>query len=61
MTDPANDYEAQHAQPVDNGVETEAERVARQQKETQAAGGDTETRNAGSMNAQNTPGPETQE
>lgn len=60
MTNPS-EYEAQHTQPVDNGVETESERVARQQKETQAAGGTTETSNAGSMDAQNTPGPETQQ
>ena len=58
MTNPGSNerpYEAQHT-----SQETEAERVANQQKETQAANGEVETRNAGSMDAQNTPGPETQ-
>lgn len=58
MTNPGaseRPYNAQHS-------ETEAERVAREQKEVQAAAGEpTETRNAGSMDAQNTPGPETQD
>lgn len=40
--------------------ETEAEYFARQQKEVQAAGGEVETEDHGSANAQNTPGPETQ-
>lgn len=58
MTNPnANErpYEGQHNEP-----ETEQERIARQQKEVQAAAGETEYRNAGPSNAQNTPGPETQ-
>lgn len=59
MTNPnANErpYDGQHNTP-----ETEAERTAREQKEVQAAAGETpESRNAGPMNAQNTPGSETQ-
>lgn len=57
MTNPGSNerpYDPQHAD------ETEAERVARQQQETQAADSETEVRNSGSMDAQNTPGPETQ-
>lgn len=53
MTTPEQPYEPQ-------SNETEQERVAREQQEVQAAAGETETRNSGSMNAQNTPGPETQ-
>lgn len=53
MTTPERPYEPQNN-------ETEAERVAREQQEVQAAGGESEVRDSGSMNAQNTPGPETQ-
>lgn len=53
MTTPDRSYGPQNN-------ETEAERVAREQKETQAASGKAETRDYGSTNAQNTPGPETQ-
>lgn len=54
MTTPERPYEPQHTE------ETEAERVAREQKEVQAAAGETETRDSGSADSQNTPGPETQ-
>lgn len=54
MTAPERPYEPQHSQ------ETEAEKFAREQKEVQAAAGEVETRDSGSANAQNTPGPETQ-
>ena len=54
MTTPERPYDPQHSN------ETEAERVAREQKEVQAAAGEVETRDSGSANAQNTPGPETQ-
>lgn len=50
MTTP-NDYQPD---------ETEAERVARQQKETQSDSGETDYRDSGSATAQNTPGPESQ-
>lgn len=53
MTSPERGFEPQNN-------ETEAERVAREQKEVQAAAGETETRDSGSANAQNTPGPEVQ-
>lgn len=60
MTTPGSNERPYEAQPVDS-VETESERTAREQQEAQAAAGETtESRNAGPMSAQNTPGPETQ-
>lgn len=57
MTNHERRYEPQ---PVDDIGETEAERFDREQKEGQAATGETNYSNSGSMDAQNTPGPETQ-
>lgn len=54
MTTPERPFDAPNPQ------ETEHEKVARKQKEVQAAAGKTESRDAGSANAQNTAGPETQ-